>query len=107
MIARTVALLSPAAVGYPLLTVVRLKLEGPLEEIKTTFEARMMASPRVELCLLVAGEIDYILLVRSRDVSHYQDFARRMLRSAPGIRSYTSEIVLEINKRATELPVDP
>lgn len=84
---------------------VRLKLDGPLEEAKNAFEARIAGSPRVMQCLLVAGEIDYVLLVCSRDVAHYQDFARRMLRSAP-VRSYTSEIVLEVNKTTTELPID-
>ena len=70
------------------------------------FEARMAASPRVSQCLLVAGEIDYILLVRSRDVVDYQEFARRMVRTAPGVRSYTSEIVLTVSKATTELPLD-
>jgi Lrp/AsnC family leucine-responsive transcriptional regulator len=70
------------------------------------FEARMMASPRVIQCVLVAGEIDYILLVRSRDVAHYQEFARRVVRAGPGVRSYTSEIVLTVSKATTEIPID-
>ena len=106
VIERTVALLAPDALGYPLLTVVRLKLDGPSDEVMHEFEARMAASPRVTQCLLVAGEIDYILLIRSRDVAHYQEFARRMLRTAPGIRSYTSEIVLSVSKATAEIPVD-
>jgi Lrp/AsnC family transcriptional regulator, leucine-responsive regulatory protein len=39
----------------------------------------MLASPRVSQCMLVAGDIDYILLIRSRDVAHYQEFARRIV----------------------------
>ena len=63
--------------GYPLLTVMRLKLDSPTDEGMHAFEARMAASARVIQCMLVAGDIDYILLVRSRDVAHYQEFARR------------------------------
>jgi Lrp/AsnC family transcriptional regulator, leucine-responsive regulatory protein len=107
VIERTVSLLSAEAMGYPLLTVVRLKLDGPTEVMMQTFEARMMASPRVLQCMLIAGDTDYILLVRSRDVAHYQEFARRMLKLAPGVRAYTSEIVLAMTKSTTELPVDP
>jgi Lrp/AsnC family leucine-responsive transcriptional regulator len=106
VIARTVALLSPEAIGYPLLTVVRLKLDSPDDEGMRAFEARMTASPRVVQCMLVAGEIDYILLVRSRDVAHYQEFARRVVRAGPGVRSYTSEIVLAVSKATTEIPID-
>jgi len=105
-IARTTAQLAPAALGYPLLTVVRIKLDRPREKQMRDFERRMRELPRVAQCLTVAGDIDYVLLVRSRDVAHYQDFARQVLASAPGIRSYTSEIVLDVPKWTTEVPVE-
>src|SRR5262245_40690211 len=61
VIERTVSLLSAEAMGYPLLTVVRLKLDGPTEAMMQTFETRMLASPRVMQCMLIAGDTDYIL----------------------------------------------
>ena len=106
VIQRTAALLAPERLGYPLLTVARIKLERPREKAMRDFEQRMRALPRVAFCLTVAGDIDYVLLVRSRDVAHYQDFARHVLATAAGIRSYTSEIVLEIPKWTTEIPVE-
>jgi Lrp/AsnC family transcriptional regulator, leucine-responsive regulatory protein len=106
VIERTVSLLSAEALGYPLLTIVRVKLERPTEEHMATFEAHVAGLPNVMQCLTVSGDIDYVLMVRSRDVAHYQDFARRMLANAPGIRAYTSEIVLAVNKLTTELPVE-
>jgi DNA-binding Lrp family transcriptional regulator len=106
IIARTLAVLSPEALGYPLLTVVRVKLELPTDEAMLAFEKRMAALPRVVQCMTVAGDFDYILLVRSRDVAHYHDLARRVLATAPGIRLYTSEIVLAVTKATTEIPID-
>ena len=106
IIQRTVALLAPERLGHPLLTVVRIKLDRPREKAMRGFERHMRELPRVAHCLTVAGDIDYILLVRSRDVAHYQDFARRILATAPGIRSYTSEIVLDLPKWTTEVPVE-
>jgi Lrp/AsnC family leucine-responsive transcriptional regulator len=70
------------------------------------FERRMRELPRVAQCLTVAGDIDYVVLVRSKDVADYQDFARQVLATAPGIRSYTSEIVLDVTKWSTEIPVE-
>ena len=43
--------------------------------------------------------------MRSRDVADYQDFARQILATAPGIRAYTSEIVLEVPKWTTAIPL--
>ncbi|MCL2428328.1 MAG: Lrp/AsnC family transcriptional regulator, partial [Alphaproteobacteria bacterium] len=106
VIERTAAMLAPEALGYPLLTVVRVKLDRPRERAMRDFEGRMRELPRVAQCLTVAGDIDYVILVRSKDVAHYQDFARHILASAPGIRSYTSEIVLDITKWTTEIPVE-
>lgn len=106
VIERTVALLAPAALGYPLLTVARIKLDRPTEPMMREFEERMRALPRVVQCLTVAGDIDYVVLVRSRDVGHYQAFARQVLATAPGIRAYTSEIVLDVTKATTEVPVE-
>ena len=107
VIAHTVAILSPEVMGYPMLTVARVKLELPNEAANHAFEAYMAELPRVVQCMTVAGDFDYILLIRSRDVGHYQDFARRVLKVAPGIRSYTSEIVLQVHKATTALPIDP
>jgi Lrp/AsnC family leucine-responsive transcriptional regulator len=89
-----------------LLTVVRVKLDRPRAKPMRDFEQRMRALPRVAQCFTVAGDTDYIVLVRSRDVAHYQDFARQILATAPGIRAYTSEIVLEVPKWSTEVPVE-
>jgi Lrp/AsnC family transcriptional regulator, leucine-responsive regulatory protein len=106
VIERTVALISSQALGYPLLTVARIKLDRPTEERMRKFESLMAGLPRVVHCLTVAGDIDYVVMVRSRDVADYQEFARRVLATAPGIRSYTSEIVLSVSKWTTEIPID-
>jgi Lrp/AsnC family leucine-responsive transcriptional regulator len=106
VIERTAALLAPETIGYPLLTVVRVKLNRPIEKSMREFEQRMKALPRVAQCLTVAGDIDYVLTIRSRDVAHYQEFARQALATAPAIRSYTSEIVLAVNKWTTEIPIE-
>jgi Lrp/AsnC family leucine-responsive transcriptional regulator len=106
VIQRTVAALSPEKLGYPLLTVIRVKLELPIEKAAHDFEARMAAHPRVTHCMMVAGDFDYVLLVRSRDVGDYQDFARGVLANTPGMRAYASEIVLAVSKATTEIPVD-
>lgn len=99
-------MLSPELLGYPLLTIIRVKLELPIVEAARSLEAAMAAHPRVLQCMMVAGDHDYVLLVRSRDVAHYQEFARGVIAVASGIRSYASEIVLAVTKATAELPID-
>jgi Lrp/AsnC family leucine-responsive transcriptional regulator len=106
IIERSTAQLSPQALGFPLVTVARVKLNRPSEKAMREFEQRMSGEPRVAQCLTVAGDIDYVVIIRSRDVAHYQEFARQVLATAPSIRSYTSEIVLAVSKWTTEIPVE-
>jgi Lrp/AsnC family transcriptional regulator, leucine-responsive regulatory protein len=107
VIARTVALVAPAIVGYPVLVMVRVKLERPHDAMMRAFESKMMALPSVVQCLTVAGDIDYVILMRARDIADYQAFSRTIFASDPNIRSYTSEVVLDVPKWTTEIPLDP
>src|ERR1700704_4585237 len=50
VIERTVAVVSPAAVGYPLLTVVRVELNRSSKQSMAAFEARMATLPYVAQC---------------------------------------------------------
>jgi len=102
----TVALVAPEAVGYPVLVMARVKLERPREEMMQEFERKMIALPPVIQCLTVAGDIDYIIVVRARDIAEYQAFSRTVFATDPSIRSYTSEIVLDVAKWTTKVPLE-
>jgi Lrp/AsnC family transcriptional regulator, leucine-responsive regulatory protein len=106
VIVGTVALVAPEAVGYPVLVLARVKLERPREEMMEQFERKMIALPQVIQCLTVAGDIDYIIVVRARSIEDYQAFSRTVFATDPSIRSYTSEIVLDVPKWTTKVPLD-
>jgi Lrp/AsnC family leucine-responsive transcriptional regulator len=106
VIVGTVALVAPEAVGYPVLVMARVKLERPREEMMQQFERKMIALPPVIQCLTVAGDIDYIIILRARSIEDYQAFSRTVFAADPSIRSYTSEIVLDVPKWTTKVPLD-
>jgi Lrp/AsnC family leucine-responsive transcriptional regulator len=106
VIVRTVALVAPEALGYPVLVMARVKLERPRDEMMQQFERKMIALPPVIQCLTVAGDIDYIIVVRARSIEDYQAFSRTVFATDPSIRSYTSEIVLDVPKWTTKVPLD-
>jgi Lrp/AsnC family transcriptional regulator, leucine-responsive regulatory protein len=105
IIAGTVAILDPEALGYPVLVMVRVRLDRPRESALGAFERRMRELPSVVQRFTVAGEIDHVILVRSRSIADYHEFARRVL-GGSGIRSYTSNIVLAVAKWTTAVPIE-
>ena len=106
VIQATVVLIAPEAAGYPILVMVRVKLERPQAANMQDFERKMQALPQVVQCLTVAGDIDYVVLLRARDVASYQAFARDVFAADPGIRSYATDMVLDAPKWITTVPLD-
>jgi len=95
--------------GYRLLTVARINLDRPPRKRKTMarFRGGDARAARVAPMLTVAGDSDYVILCRSRDVAHYQECRRQILADRAGntlllpARSSSSD-----TKWTTEIPID-
>jgi len=66
----------------------------------------MIALPPVIQCLTVAGDIDYLVVLRARSIEDYQAFSRTVFATDPSVRAYTSEIVLDVAKWTTKVPLE-
>lgn len=61
--------------------------------------ARLSMSEDVQLLTEVAGEVDLMMLVVCRDMRAYNDFAARMLESAPIVRRFETRFVKRLLKQ--------
>jgi len=52
--------------------------------------------PEVEECHLVAGNFDYLIKARVRDMSDYREFLGGSLMQLPGVQESTSYPVMEV-----------
>jgi Lrp/AsnC family transcriptional regulator of ectoine degradation len=68
------------------------------------FEQRMLQSPEVSQCYATGGGIDYLLIVRARDIDQYQAFMETLLDEDIGIERYYTYVVTKLVKDAGELP---
>ena len=68
------------------------------------FRARMAESPEVTQIYSVSGNIDFVLVVQTPDLSSYEAWGERMLMSDPAIRRYDSHVVWSRVKFSTALP---
>ena len=62
-------------------------------ETERDFKQRMRDAPEVSQCYSVAGEIDFVLVVRAASNADYEAWGKRVLMSDPCIRRYDSHIV--------------
>jgi len=86
------------------LVITEVELESHKEGEFARFEDAIMGFDEVLSCWSVGGGLDYILKVLVKDVSDYQDFLKRVLKSNIGLRRYFSYAVLDKIKDTEVVP---
>lgn len=89
-------LLDPQALGLTLCVWVEVQLaEASSTAVIDGFKRRMAAEPRVQQCYYVAGESDFMLQLRCRDVADFEALTRALFFDDPNIRKFRSIFVLD------------
>ncbi|MEP7156177.1 MAG: Lrp/AsnC family transcriptional regulator [Betaproteobacteria bacterium] len=100
-----VALLAPAMLDHAVTCVVGVDLEREGATELDRFKARMSACDQVQQCYYVTGDSDFILIVLSRDMAHYELFTRQMLLDDANVQSFTTHVVMDRVKAGMLVPM--
>lgn len=93
---RTVrAVVDPAAVGCGSLVLVGVTLDRSTRESFAAFEAAARKLPSILDCHLVAGDFDYFLKIRLRDMSEFNRLHSDQLLGLPGVRQTRTFFVIK------------
>ena len=104
-IKRTVALLDPAKVDMTTLVIVGVVLDRSTPSSFSDFEAAARGIPGCLECHLVAGEFDYVLMLRTRDIAAFNRLHADAIISLPGVRQIRTFFVLKEILSTTALPI--
>jgi Lrp/AsnC family transcriptional regulator len=104
-IERRVALLSPEKLGLGLTVFVSIEAGDHSPDWLDRFAAAVAGFPEVVECHRMAGDIDYMLRVVTRDIPAYDRFYKRLIAAVP-IKNVSSRFSMERVKSTTELPLD-
>lgn len=105
IIERRVALLSPEKLGLGLTVFVSIEAGDHSPHWLDRFAAAVAGFPEVVECHRMAGDIDYMLRVVTRDIPAYDRFYKRLIAAVP-IKNVSSRFSMERVKSTTELPLD-
>ncbi len=97
--------LDPDQLGAGFVMVVMVTLGQTSDNAFELFNAAAQRIPEIQTCFLVAGNFDYLLLVRTSDISRYRNVLGDQIGKLPGVRQTHSYVVMEevVNRKA--LPV--
>lgn len=87
--------IAPAAVGLSTLVMVGVVLDRSTPESFAAFEGAVMALKQVLDCNLVAGDFDYLLKIRVRDIADFNALHAAQLLTLPGVRQTRTFFVMK------------
>jgi len=105
VIERRVALLSPEKLGLGLTVFVSIEAGDHSPDWLARFARAVSSFPEVVEVHRMAGDIDYMLRVVTRDIAAYDGFYKRLIAAVP-IKNVSSRFSMERVKSTTALPLD-
>jgi len=96
--------IAPAAVGLAALVMVGVVLDRSTPESFAAFEKAVLALKEVLDCNLVAGDFDYLLKIRVRDMADFNALHGEKLIALPGVRQTRTFFVMKEVKQDARLP---
>ncbi len=95
IIVADVSIISPLAVGVGITCVVDVILEVGSSKAIDNFKSTMQDCIEVMQCYYVTGTYDFVLIVNTVDMRHYEDFSKKYLMDNPNIKHFYTHVVMD------------
>ena len=100
------AILDPNKLGLPVLVTIGVVLDRSTPETFANFEKAVKDIPMVQECLMLAGEFDYWLKIRAKDIQSFNRFHAKIILGLPSVRQFRTFFVLSEVKSNAELLIE-
>ncbi len=92
------ALFDPRRIGAAHVAFVEVKLSDTREAALAAFNAAVAEIPEIEQCHLIAGGFDYLLKVRTGDITSYRRVLAERISSLPHVTATSTHVAMEAVK---------
>ncbi|MCB1953348.1 MAG: Lrp/AsnC ligand binding domain-containing protein [Zoogloeaceae bacterium] len=97
--------LDPDALDVGHVVMVQVLLTSTTGHDLKRFNDAARAIPEIESCHMIAGDFDYLLKVRTRDIAAYREVMGDKISALPCVRQTHTYVVMEMVKDAHTLPL--
>ncbi len=97
------AVLNPDEVGLNHLSIVHVNLAKTNDNTLEEFNKAVNSIPEIESCLMIAGPFDYMLKVRTRDMSHFRELLGDEIGRLPNVMQTHSFAVMETVRETNQI----
>ncbi|WP_299370736.1 Lrp/AsnC family transcriptional regulator [uncultured Tateyamaria sp.] len=92
------ALLDPIQLGLDHVAFVEVRLEDTREAALRAFNAAVQSVPEIEQAHMIAGNFDYLLKIRTRNMAQYRAFLGDVISSLPHVTATSTFVAMEAVK---------
>lgn len=92
------AMIDPIRLGLDHVAFVEVKMASTRESVLSAFNDAVRQFPEVEQVHLIAGNFDYLLKVRTSDMSNYRKVLAEKISTLPGVASTSTYVAMEAVK---------
>ena len=97
--------LEPELLGAGHVIIVHVSLTQTSDNALELFNRAVHRIPEIQSCYMLAGQFDYMLKVRTSDISHYRNVLGEQIGKLPGVQQTHSYVALEVVKENATIPV--
>ena len=90
-----VSIISPKAVGYYITCVVDVVLKEGSSKAIDKFKTEMQDCMEVAQCYYVTGSYDFVLLVNTKDMNHFEQFSKKYLMDNQNLKHFYTHVVMD------------
>lgn len=99
------AKLNNTRIGFDHVTIVHVSLSQTSDNALNDFNLAVSKIPEIQYCVMIAGQFDYMLKVRTRDIAHYRNFLGEQISKLPFLLQTNSFSVMETVKDDNTIPM--
>ncbi|MBN4664498.1 Lrp/AsnC family transcriptional regulator [Pandoraea nosoerga] len=103
---KTVTLVNPASVGYPLTVITEVEVENERLDLLDAMKRSFLACPQVQQCYYVAGECDFVVIMVVRDMAQYTELTRALFFESNNVKRFKTLVTMSHVKAGLEVPLD-
>jgi DNA-binding Lrp family transcriptional regulator len=104
VIRKTVALLDPVRLGYPLTIIVEVEVESERLDLLDAMKRSFLACPQVQQCYYVAGECDFVLVFQVKSMEQYTVLTRALFFENNNVKRFRTLVSMSNVKVGLEVP---
>ncbi len=105
VIASSVCVVDPTAVGRPITLLVEVKLENERLDLLDEVKKRFVTCPQVQQVYYVTGDFDFMLIINVKDMTEYERLTRDLFFVSGNIKAFKTYVAMQRLKTSLAVPL--